>query len=116
MKAVWLHYTPSASNRRHVFPWELEYRELLGMGSLVAYCVYSREAIDRGSNTKIRAVRSLKGKAETIPHCKIRCSFLFTNFREVKTRVRSHTASKWWLLDLNLDLAHHKASRLKLLV
>lgn len=37
-------------------------------------------------------------------------------FREVKTHVKGHTANKCWLLDLNLDLAHPKASRLKILV
>lgn len=35
-------------------------------------------------------------------------------FREVKTLIKGHTASKCWLLDLNLDLAHPKDPRPKL--
>ena len=78
--------------------------------------------------TQKTAVRSLKGEGK--PHLQSQKLLLTVklgdihsfshkskpNFREVETHVPSHTASKWWLLDLGLDLDHLKASRLRLLV
>lgn len=37
-------------------------------------------------------------------------------FRKAQTLIQSDTANKLWLLDLNQDLTHPKAPRLKLLV
>lgn len=56
MKAVWLLLHTHASNVRHIFSWELEYGELLGMENLKACCAWpegNREAIDRGPDTKV---------------------------------------------------------------
>lgn len=101
------------------------------MMNLTAYCVWlddSREAVSGGLDTQKTAMQSLKGNQATSFQSQ---KLLLTKelgdnpsfscmskpkFREVKTFIQGHTASKWYLLDLNLDLAHPKAPRLKLLV